>query len=85
VALLKLILLPVLVLLVLAAAVQMGFVIERFTMVVVVLVAALPSVSNVALLSEHFWADMGRIAKIILVTKAAAFFAFSGAVALLNG
>ena len=85
VALFKLILHPVLVLLVLAAAVQMGFVIERFTMVVVVLVAALPSASNVALLSERFGADTGRIAMIILFTTAAAFFTFSGAVALLHG
>jgi predicted permease len=70
VALFKLILHPVLVLLVLAAAVQMGFVIERFTMVVV---------------SERFGADTGRIAMIILFTTAAAFFTFSGAVALLHG
>jgi malonate transporter and related proteins len=84
VAFFKLILHPVLVLLVLASAVQMGFVIERFTMVVVVLVAALPSASNVALLSERFGADTGRIAMIILVTTAAAFLTFSGAVALLT-
>ena len=76
---------PVLVLLVLAAVVQMGFAIERFTMIVVVLVAALPSASNVALLSERFGADTGRIAMIILVTTAAAFFTFSGAVVLLHG
>jgi hypothetical protein len=85
VAVFKLVLHPVLVLLVLAAAVQLGFYIERFTMVVVVLVAALPSASNVALLSERFGADTGRIAMIILVTTAAAFFTFSGAVALLHG
>ena len=85
VAFFKLVLHPVLVLLVLAAVVQMGFPIERFTMVVVVLVAALPSASNVALLSERFGADTGRIAMIILVTTAAAFFTFSGAVALLTG
>jgi predicted permease len=60
-------------------------VIERFTMVVVVLVAALPSASNVALLSERFGADTGRIAMIILVTTAAAFFTFSRAVAFLHG
>jgi len=85
VAIFKLVLHPVLVLLVLAAAVQMGFQIERFTMVVVVLVAALPSASNVALLSERFGADTGRIAMIILVSTAAAFLTFSGAVALLTG
>jgi predicted permease len=84
VAVFKLVLHPLLVLLVLAAVVQMGFVIERFTMIVVVLVAALPSASNVALLSERFGADTGRIAMIILVTTTAAFFTFSGAVALLN-
>jgi predicted permease len=85
VAIFKLVLHPVLVLLVLAAAVQMGFHIDRFAMVVVVLVAALPSASNVALLTERFGADTGRVAMIILVTTAAAFFTFSGAVALLNG
>jgi predicted permease len=63
----------------------MGFHIDRFAMVVVVLVAALPSASNVALLTERFGADTGRVAMIILVTTAAAFFTFSGAVALLNG
>lgn len=79
----KLVLHPVLVLLVLAATVQLGFHIERFSLLVVVLVAALPSASNVALLSERFDADTGRIARIILVTTAAAFLTFSGAVALL--
>ena len=50
---------------------------------VMVLVAALPSASNVSLLAERLGADNGRIARIILVTTAAAFFTFSGAVALL--
>ena len=48
------------------------------------LVAALPSASNVALLSERFGADTGRIARIILLTTAAAFLTFSAAVALLK-
>ena len=74
---------PLLVLLVLSAAIQQGFRVEPFTLVVVVLVAALPSASNVALLTERFGADTGRIAKIILLSTAAAFFTFSGAVALL--
>jgi predicted permease len=76
---------PVLVLLVLSTAIQQGFHVERFTLVVVVLVAALPSASNVALLTERFGADTGRIAKIILLSTAAAFFTFSVAVALLTG
>ena len=50
-----------------------------------VLVAALPSASNVALLAERFGADSGRIARIILVSTAAAFLSFSGAVVLLRG
>mgnify|MGYP000520570465 CR=1 FL=1 len=53
------------------------------TLTVMVLVAALPSASNVSLLAERFGADNGRIARIILVTTAAAFLTFSGAVALL--
>jgi malonate transporter len=48
------------------------------------LVAALPSASNVAMLSERFGADSGRIARIILVSTAAAFLTFSAAVALLQ-
>jgi malonate transporter and related proteins len=51
---------------------------------VMVLVAALPSASNVAMLAERFEADSGRIARIILVTTAAAFLTFSAAVSLLR-
>jgi predicted permease len=51
---------------------------------VMVLVAALPSASNVSLLAERLGADNGRIARIILVTTAVAFLTFSGAVALLK-
>jgi malonate transporter len=85
VVLYKLLLHPVLVLLAMTAVVQLGFHIERLTIMVVVLVAALPSASNVALLAERFGADTGRIARIILITTASAFFTFSAAVALLQG
>ena len=85
VALMKLVLHPVLVLLVLTSVRQWGWGLEPFTIMSVVLVAALPSASNVALLSERFEADTGRIARIILVTTAAAFLTFSSAVALLKG
>ncbi len=81
----KLVLHPILVLLVLSAAIQLGFQIDKFTLVVVVLVAALPSASNVALLTERFGADTGRIAKIILLSTVLAFFTFSGAVSFLIG
>jgi predicted permease len=65
-------------------AIAMGLPLSRFALNVMVLVAALPSASNVALLTERFWADTGRIARIILLTTAAAFFTFSAAVALLK-
>jgi hypothetical protein len=48
-----------------------------------VLVAALPSASNVAMLAERFGADNARVAMIILVSTAVAFLTFSGAVAWL--
>ena len=62
-----------------------GLPLDAFTLHVMVLVAALPSASNVSLLAERFGADTGRIARIILLTTAAAFLTFSGAVALLQG
>jgi predicted permease len=83
VAALKLFLHPLLVLLVGAAAIRLGVPLERPAFVVMVLVAALPSASNVSLLAERFGADNGRIARIILVTTAAAFVTFSLAVSLL--
>jgi malonate transporter and related proteins len=78
VALMKLVLHPLLVLLVGTAAIQLGVPLDRFALTVMVLVAALPSASNVSLLAERLGADNGRIARIILVSTAAAFFTFSG-------
>lgn len=80
----KLVIHPLLVLTVGAAAIWLGLPLDRFALTVMVLVAALPSASNVSLLAERFGADTGRIARIILLTTAAAFFTFSGAVALLR-
>ncbi len=84
VALLKLFLHPLLVLLAGISAIQLGVPLDPFALKVIVLVAALPSASNVALLAERFEADTARIARIILVSTALAFFTFSGAVALLT-
>ncbi len=75
---------PVLVLLVAQAARGWGASLSPFAITVMVLVAALPSASNVSLLAERMGADNGRIARIILVTTALAFLTFSGAVALLR-
>ncbi|NDP40336.1 MAG: AEC family transporter, partial [Rhodoferax sp.] len=77
VAALKLFLHPLLVLLVGSSAIQLGLPLDRFALTVLVLVAALPSASNVSLLAERFGADNGRIARIILVSTAAAFVTFS--------
>mgnify|MGYP005805957247 CR=1 FL=1 len=82
VALVKLLLHPLVVWAVGAAAIALGLPLGRFTLTVMVLVAALPSASNVAMLAERFGADTGRIARIILLTTSAAFLTFSAAVAL---
>ena len=83
VALIKLVLHPLLVLLVGVAAIQFGVPLDRFALTVIVLVAALPSASNVTMLAERFGANDGRIARIILVSTAAAFLSFSAAVSLM--
>ncbi len=83
VAVFKLLLHPLLVLLTGLAALQLGVPLSRFALTVMVLIAALPSASNVSLLAERFGADNGRIARIILVSTAAAFLTFSFAVGLL--
>jgi predicted permease len=84
VAMAKLLVHPLLVLAAGSAAIALGLPLDRFALTVMVLVAALPSASNVSLLAERFGADNGRIARIILLTTAAAFLSFSAAVALLR-
>ena len=71
---------PLLVWLAGTLAMGWGVPLQPFTLTVLVLVAALPSASNVTLLAERFGADNGRIARIILVTTAMAFVSFSAAV-----
>jgi len=80
----KLFLHPLLVLLVGSMVIRLGLPLSRFALTVMVLVAALPSASNVSLLAERFGADNGRIARIILVSTAAAFGTFSLAVSWLT-
>ncbi len=81
-ALFKLFVHPLLVLGVGAGLISLGLPLSRFVLTVMVLTAALPSASNVSLLAERMGADNGRVARIILVSTAAAFFTFSLAVAL---
>lgn len=83
VALKKLLLHPLLMFGIGHAALALGVPLDPFALTVLVLVACLPSASNVALLSERFGANTGRIARIILVSTALSFLTFSGAVALL--
>ena len=84
VTLLKLVVHPVLVGLLGLGAIAMGLPLDQFALTVVVLVAALPSASNIAMLAERFGADNGRIARIILLSTVLAFFSFPAAVALLR-
>jgi hypothetical protein len=84
VAAMKLLLHPLLVFLLGAYAIRIGIPLERSALQVMVLVAALPSASNVSMLAERFGADNGRVARIILVTTAVAFLSFSLAVSLLG-
>ena len=84
IALAKLLLQPLLVWGVGQGAMALGLPLSPFALTALVLLAALPSASNVALLAERFGAHNGRIARTILVSTALAFVSFSGAVALLT-
>jgi len=81
----KLLLHPLLVLGAATLAIHAGVPLDRFALTAMVLVAALPSASNVVILAEKFAADSGRIARIILVSTALAFLTFAGAATLLAG
>jgi hypothetical protein len=77
VALMKLLLHPLLVFVVAAAAVALGAPLSGFQVMVITLTAALPSASNVAMLAERYGADNGRIARIIMSSTVLAFASFS--------
>jgi malonate transporter len=84
VVLIKLLLHPLLVLLAGSAAIALGWGLDPFALHIAVLVAALPSASNVVMLAERFNADSGRIARIVLETTTLSFVTFSAAVAWLK-
>ena len=65
-------------------AIAAGLPLDPFAATVLVLVAALPSASNVPMLAERFGADGGRIARVVLVSTTLAFLSFSLAVAVLT-
>jgi malonate transporter and related proteins len=83
VTLIKLLVHPILVGLVGLSAIALGLPLDTFVLTVIVLVAALPSAGNVAMLAERFGADNGRIARIILLSTVLAFFSFSAFVTLM--
>ena len=84
VALIKLLLHPLLLLALGLAARRLGAPLTDFVLTVIVLVAALPSASNVSILAERYGADNGRIARIIMSSTVLAFGTFT-AIAWLFG
>lgn len=77
VALIKLLVHPALVWGLGLAAQRLGAPLSAFQLTVLTLAAALPSASNVSLLTERYGADSGRIARIILSSTVLAFGSFS--------
>lgn len=77
VALIKLLVHPAMVWGVASAAELMGLAVSAQAKVVLILVAALPSASNVSLLAERYNADNGRIARIVMASTVLAFVSFT--------
>jgi hypothetical protein len=77
VAAMKLLLHPLLVFLLAAAAARLGAPLSALQVTALTLTAALPSASNVSMLAERYGADNGRIARIIMSSTIAAFATFS--------
>ena len=67
-----------------AVAMRAGLPLDPFAAAVLVLVAALPSASNVPIVAERFGADAGRLARVVLVSTVGAFASFTAAVAWLG-
>ncbi len=66
--LIKLFLHPILIFVIGSALIQIGLPLDKAALTVIVLVAALPSASNVSLLAERFQADTSVIARIIMIS-----------------
>jgi len=82
-ALAKLLLHPLLIAGIGQAAIGAGAPLEPAALRALILVACLPSASNVVMLAERFGADTGRVAMIILLSTAMSFASFSAVVAIL--
>ncbi len=79
-ATLKLLVHPLLVLAAGRVAIAAGLPLDPFAAAMLVLVAALPSASNVPILAERFGADAGRLTRVVLVSTVCAFGSFTAAV-----
>ncbi len=79
-ATLKLLVHPLLVLAAGRVAIAAGLPLNPFAAAILVLVAALPSASNVPILAERFGADAGRLTRVVLVSTVCAFGSFTAAV-----
>ena len=77
VALLKLLVHPALIFGIGAGAAALGAPVSTFGLMVLTLVAALPSASNVSVLAERYGADNGRVTRIIMASTVLAFASFS--------
>lgn len=80
----KLIVHPLVVFMVGGIAMAAGLPLDPFAAAVLVLVAALPSASNVPILAERFQADASRVARVVLVSTIGAFASFTAAVAWID-
>ncbi len=83
-ATLKLVVHPLLVLAAGRVAIAAGLPLDPFAATILVLVAALPSASNVPILAERFGADAGRLTRTVLVSTVCAFGSFTAAVGWLD-
>ena len=81
----KLLLHPLLVWVAGLMAIAAGLSLDPFAAAVLVLIAALPSASNVPIMAERFGADGQRLARVVLVSTVCAFASFSAAVAWMQG
>jgi hypothetical protein len=77
IAVIKLLVHPVLVVILVQLALQCGMTMDPFSVEVLVLVAALPSASNVVLLAYRQGASQERIARIVMLTTVVSFLSFS--------
>ncbi len=77
----KLLLHPLLVLAAGRAAMAAGLPLDAFAAAVLVLLAALPSASNVPILAARFGADANRLARVVFISTVGAFASFTAVVA----